>query len=186
MSYAKINRAEIIKNNLPMRQVLERYGFDSKRRMKCPLHGGDDDNFVFKDDHYYCFSHCGGGDVIDFVAKLFGLSFQDAIRKLDTDFALGLFERPTLRQKYLYSEREKERARQRVARKAATAAYDRALSDFCKADVLLTRTPPPQTPDDITPEFANALKNVARLSYELEEAREREQNECTEYRGTEH
>ena len=44
------------------------------------------------EDYFYCFGCGASGDVIDFTAKLFGISLKDAAQKLAEDF--GIIPRP--------------------------------------------------------------------------------------------
>lgn len=49
----------------------------------CPFHTEKTASFfVFEDNHYKCFGCGEHGDVIDFVQKLYGLSFKDALKHL--------------------------------------------------------------------------------------------------------
>ena len=70
-------------------QAAEFYGFDVDRHgmMCCPFH--DDKHPSMKvGDRYYCFGCQEHGDVIDFVAKVFGLSPYEAAKKLARDFGI--------------------------------------------------------------------------------------------------
>ena len=87
----RFNAAQTIKDRLTMREVLEHYGYTAKRRIPCPLHNGEDNNFEIKEKTFMCYSQCGGGDVITFVQKLFNLSFTEALKKIDIDFNLNLY-----------------------------------------------------------------------------------------------
>ena len=40
------------------------------------------------DDHFYCFACSAHGDVIDLTAKLLGLNFAEAVRRLAADFGI--------------------------------------------------------------------------------------------------
>lgn len=75
-----------------IRDVIERYiGAEVRRnRIPCPLHRGEDYNFCFSQDMFYCFVCGKGGDAITLVMELFSLGFASAVRKIDTDFSLGL------------------------------------------------------------------------------------------------
>ena len=74
-----------------MPKLLQFYGFDIKRgRMKCPLHNGEDYNCGVKQEYIHCFVCGESADVISFVIKYYGLSFKEAITKLNNDFHLGL------------------------------------------------------------------------------------------------
>ena len=78
-----------VKEHLTARQAAEYYGLKVKRNGTacCPFH--DDKHPSMKiDRNYHCFA-CGvGGDVIDYVSRMFGLSQYDAALKLIEDFVL--------------------------------------------------------------------------------------------------
>ena len=75
-----------------MEDVLQQYGFPTARngRIPCPLHNGKDNNFSYKGQYFKCFVCGEGGTVIDFVMKLFGLNFRQAVLRINADFHLGL------------------------------------------------------------------------------------------------
>ena len=70
-----------VKEYLTARQVAEYYGLQVKRNglACCPFH--DDKHPSMKiDKNYHCFA-CGvGGDAVDYVSRMFGLSQYDAGR----------------------------------------------------------------------------------------------------------
>lgn len=75
-----------------MPDLMRYYGFDVKvgNRLPCPIHGGKNNSMGLKRDFCHCFK-CGyKSDVIGFVQTYFGLSFKDAIIKINEDFNLGL------------------------------------------------------------------------------------------------
>ena len=78
-----------VKEYLTARQVAEYYGLQVKRNNLacCPFH--DDKHPSMKiDKNYYCFA-CGvGGDVVDYVSRMFRLSQYDAALKLIDDLTL--------------------------------------------------------------------------------------------------
>ena len=80
-----------VKEHLTARQAAEFYGLKVKRNgiACCPFH--DDKHPSMKiDKNYHCFA-CGvGGDAIDYVSRMFGLSQYDAALKLIEDFALPI------------------------------------------------------------------------------------------------
>ena len=76
-----------IKSQITAQQAAERYGVPVSRSgmARCIFH--DDRHPSMKvDERFYCFCCHATGDVIDFTAKLFGLSLYDAARKLAEDF----------------------------------------------------------------------------------------------------
>lgn len=90
-----------IKQLVSMREVLNKYGFElnSKGFMKCPFHAsGQEKTASFKakpDNTFVCYGCNASGSVIDFVMKMFNLSFIQSVLKLNYDFNLNLSnERP--------------------------------------------------------------------------------------------
>ncbi len=76
-----------VKSQVTARQAAERYGVQVNRSGMacCPFH--DDRHPSMKiDERFYCFGCHATGDVIDFTARLFGLSLYDAVKKLANDF----------------------------------------------------------------------------------------------------
>lgn len=81
---------ETVKQSVTARQAAKAYGLevDVHGMALCPFH--DDHHPSLKlDQRFYCFG-CGvSGDVIDFTAKLFGISLKDAAQKLAEDFGIN-------------------------------------------------------------------------------------------------
>ena len=100
---------EEVKQRLSMREVAAFYGFREDRRhlCLCPFHKDRHPSMrIYPNDKgFYCFSCGKGGDVVTFVAALFGLQNEAACRKLIDDFSLPVNTTPvTYREK---REREK-------------------------------------------------------------------------------
>ncbi len=87
-----VDYAEIVKRLVPMQDVAERYTGEPIRfnRMRCPIHHGQDRNMRIYPKSYYCWVCHAHGDVIQFVMSVLGLSFQDAMERINSDYALGL------------------------------------------------------------------------------------------------
>jgi hypothetical protein len=160
----KIDAVQTIKNNLTMRDILERYGFSAKRRIPCPLHCGKDENFEIKGNNWRCYSHCGSGDTISFVQKLYGLSFQDTLRKIDADFGLNIYgdhsfdelRKSYYEQRALNAIREKERRLKQRAEDEYWVAFDewKRLDDN-------RRIYRPKSPDEeLHPLFVESLQKM--------------------------
>ena len=81
-----------IQGLISIETVAERYGVHIKnKKASCPFHNdGKTPNLSFKNNHYKCFSCGAGGDTVDFVARLFGISPLESVKKLNEDFALGV------------------------------------------------------------------------------------------------
>lgn len=83
---------ENIKNQLSMKDVLEKYGFEINRAgfIMCPFHTEDTPSMKVYENSCYCFGCCTGGDVITFTAQLFHLKNSQAALKINNDFGLNL------------------------------------------------------------------------------------------------
>lgn len=168
----RFDAVQTIKDRLTMREVLEHYGYTAKRRIPCPLHNGKDNNFEVKEKTFMCYSQCGGGDVITFVQKLFGLSFSDTLKKIDTDFNLGLFEhisnRKSLdiaRQSY---QRKKERERQKQEIEDVKNRYWNIFGEWVRLDRNKTLYAPKAPDEEWHPLFVEALQKLAHQEYLLD------------------
>lgn len=78
-----------IKEYLTAKQVAENYGLHVKKNglACCPFH--DDKHPSMKiDKNYHCFACGAGGDAVDYVSRMFGLSQYEAALKLVKDFHL--------------------------------------------------------------------------------------------------
>ena len=78
-----------VKAAIPTRLAAERYGIyiRSNGMARCPFHS-DRTPSMKLDQRFHCFGCQADGDVIDFTARLFGLSCKEAARKLAEDFSL--------------------------------------------------------------------------------------------------
>lgn len=160
-----VNKVEIIKDRLTMDEVLRQYGYTPKKRMPCPLHNGVDKNFEIKGKYWRCYSHCGNGDTISFVQKLFGLSFTDTLKKIDTDFNLGLFEHISnrkildiARQSY---QRNKERERKKQEVEDVKNRYWDIFDEWERLDKNKTLYAPKTLDEEWHPLFVEALQKLA-------------------------
>ena len=85
-----MNVFEAVKENVTTRQAAEMYGIRVNRNGMacCPFH--DDRNPSLKvDKRFHCFGCQADGDVIDFVARLYGLPGLEAAKKLAADFGIS-------------------------------------------------------------------------------------------------
>ena len=85
----KSNIFEAVKESVTTRQAAEYYGVQVGRNGMacCPFH--DDKHPSMKvDRRFHCFGCQADGDVIDFTARLFGLSGKEAALKLAEDFSV--------------------------------------------------------------------------------------------------
>ena len=157
-----------------MRDVLLRYGYTPKRRMPCPLHNGKDNNFEVKEKSFMCYSHCGSGDIISFVQRLFGLSFPDTLKKIDLDFNLNLYGEHTFedlrkshyRQKQIQAERERKKREKEQAENEYWAVFD----EWKRLDDNKRNYAPKTMEEEWHPLFIEALQKIDYQEYLLDMA----------------
>ena len=168
----RVDAVQTIKDRLTMREVLLHYGYEPKRRMKCPLHNGDGLNFEVKEKSWRCYSHCGNGDIISFVQNLFGLSFPDALKKIDLDFKLNLYGNHSLqelrqshyRQKQVQAEKERKEREKEQAENEYWAVFD----EWKRLDDNKRKYAPKTMEEDLHPLFVEALEKLAYQEYLLD------------------
>ena len=85
-----MNLFETVKSAVTVKQAAEHYGCKVNRgdMICCPFHDDRHPSMKLNRDYFYCFGCGATGDVIDFVARLFGLSSYEAAKKLAYDFGL--------------------------------------------------------------------------------------------------
>lgn len=171
------NKPQKIKECLTMQDVLVRYGFEPKRRMKCPLHNGDDNNFSVTDRSFICYSHCGGGDVITFVQKLFELSFPETLRKIDSDFGLNLYGNKSFEElrksHYQTKQLQAKREREKAEKEKAEAEYWAIFDEWKRLDDNKRNFSPKAENEELHPLYVEALQKLAYQEYLLDCAEER-------------
>lgn len=94
--------AEKIINALTIEDVLRMYGYGTspKGRIPCPIHKGKHNNFCYTEKVYHCWSCGAKGDLITLAMELNGITFPQAITKLNYDFSLGIVnKKPSLRER---------------------------------------------------------------------------------------
>lgn len=164
----------IIKDRLTMREVIERYGFETDRRNKiiCPFHNEKTASMKIYDISYYCFGCHASGDVIKFVKTLFNLSFPETLKKIDVDFNLSLFERVSER-KALELARKNHKIKKQIQDKKQEKEnlnnkYWDAFDEWKRlADNKIKYAPKTQD-EELHPLFIEALKKLEQQLYLLE------------------
>ena len=102
--------AEKITEYVTIPMALSHYGYptSNRKRIPCPLHSGKDSNFCYTDQVFHCWTCGAKGNVISLTMQLFGLSFRQALMKLNTDFCLGLSaHKPSIRERQQMMESRK-------------------------------------------------------------------------------
>lgn len=160
--------ASEIRQLLPMRKVAENYGYTPGRSgfIQCPFHQGDRTaslKMYDGDRGWKCFACGKGGSVIDFVMELYGITFRQAVLRLNEDFGLGLTgSKPDSRKAAERSRKLLEEAKEldeyRWRHELMTARYRRLWRAY--------KTKGPQYPQDpIDDEYAEACIYLPYLDH---------------------
>lgn len=163
-----------------MRDVAAMYGLTVNRANKaiCPFHADTKPSMHCYPGRrgYFCYVCNRGGDVINFTERLFGLSFMDAMSKLNTDFHLGLPLNDDLTEEQrkeaarIAYQRRKEQERRKKRHETLLTAYHSTLDEWIRLDTTI-RNEAPQTPfDGFTEAYVDAVKRIDRVGYELDVA----------------
>ena len=155
-----MNFFETVKQTVTTRQAAERYGLSVNQSgmTRCPFH--EDHNPSMKvDDRFYCFGCGASGDVIDFTARLFGISLKDATEKLAEDF--GINSRPPTQSDIHTLHAEPPRDREQLCI-CVLREYLRHLR------IWQLRYRPEKPGDLIHPRFAEAMKVLPTVNHLLD------------------
>lgn len=158
-----MNVFESVKMSVSMTEAAERYGVEVSHNGKalCPFHNDHHPSLFVSDDHYHCYACGEHGDVIDFVAKLFGLSLYDAAKKLAYDFGIQTDKPPTKAMQEKWNKKT-EAQRLRETEKlcfSALMAYFHLLEDWQVAYA-------PKTPEDeVDSRFSEACHWLPQVEY---------------------
>lgn len=181
------NVVQTIKDCLTMLEVLEHYGYEPNKKgfVCCPFHLEKTPSMkIFKKD-YHCFGCGEHGDAITFVQKMFNLSFQDALKKIDVDFALNLYGDKTFEElrksHYQTKQLQAKREREKAEKEQVKAEYWVAFNEWKRLEDN-KRNYAPKTPDEeLHPLFIETLQKISYQTYLLDclETRRRLSNERT-------
>ena len=82
---------ETIKAAISVKQAAKHYGLKVNRNGMacCPFHNDRHPSLKLNEDYFFCFGCGAKGDVIDLVARLFGLTNLQAAQQLASDFGLN-------------------------------------------------------------------------------------------------
>ncbi len=125
-----------VKEHLTARKVAEYYGLKIRRNGTacCPFH--DDKHPSMKvDKNYHCFACDVGGDAIDYVSRMFGLSQYDAALKLIEDFTLPIDAKGNAE----LSVWEKERIRREKTERERITRIQERFEKWCSQTIDMLR-----------------------------------------------
>ena len=183
----QFNTVQTIKDRLTMREVLERYGYEPNKKgfMCCPFHLEKTPSMKIYEKDYHCFGCGEHGDVITFVQKLFNLSFQEALKKIDVDFVLNLYGDKTFEElrksHYQLKQLKAKREREKAERKQSNMEYWAAFDEWKRLEDNKQKFAPKSPDEELHPLFFEALQKLSYQVYLLDclETRRRVLNERT-------
>ena len=154
-----MNQFESVKTAVTLRQAAETYGLRVLRNGMtcCPFHEDQHPSLKMNEDYFFCFGCGASGDVIDFTARLFGLSPYAAAQKLETDFRIDAETKPLPFPNHAEPSRDRERLCICVLRD-----YLRHLR------IWQLRYRPEKPGDPIHPLCEEALKRIPEVNYYLD------------------
>ena len=152
-----------VKTSINTREAVARYGVEVNRHGKalCPFHNDRHPSLFVDDDHYHCYACGEHGDVIDFTAKLYGLSMHDAAKKLAYDFGVTqdkLPDKATLEKLNKKSEAQRLRELEKLCF-SALLEYYKLLQEW---KTLYAPRSPEDTPDN---RFVQACHKLDYMEY---------------------
>lgn len=156
--------AGAIRDALSMDQVIRFYGYTPNRAgfICCPFHQEKTPSLKIYTDGFCCFGCQRRGSVIDFVMELFGCSFTDALKRLDTDFTLGLTNAPVDRD--AINARRRQQIRAKAKKDAEIREYRQKIKEFRECNEIVQRIQPDKF-GEIPDILADALKRLPALEY---------------------
>ena len=149
---------ETIKAAVTLRQAAENYGLRvlPNGMTRCPFHRDRHPSLKLNEDYFFCFGCGARGDVIDFTARLFGLSPYAAVQKLETDFGIEAETKPLPFPTHAEPSRDRERLCICVLRE-----YLRHLR------IWQLRYRPEEPGDKLHPRFAEAMQALPTINHLL-------------------
>lgn len=177
--------AQRVKEVVSVRNLLELNGIQVNRHgfAICPLHGDRDASLkVYGGSRgWVCYGCHKGGDVINLAMELYGMSFADAVRRLNDEFSVGIDfgKKLTTAERFQIAgraarakfDRQRAEEKERATERAYLDAFSKWLDLDHKVQEMAEKL---DRKESFPPEFCVALRERA-LAYEevqiLEERR---------------
>lgn len=171
--------AERIKESVSIGDVLTLNGIQVNRHgfAVCPLHGDRDASLkVYENGRgWVCYGCHKGGDVINLAMALYGIGFQESVRRLNDEFHVGIDidAEPNLRDIFFAAAKlgkiKAERKRQQEERASLESAYWRAFDKWLDLDrdVLRLEESFDRVKDSFPDAFCKAITDRAEAYEEL-------------------
>ena len=160
--------AQLIHDSVSMEEVLRAYCPSIKihgNRCPCPLHDGKGLNFSFTLSGFKCFVCGASGDVIGFVKDYCGYTSRiDAMKRMNSDLCLRLpiGGNMSVEQDRAIRARVEQAKEDREKEEAWWAEYHRLLDEWIEYDKIRRNAVWESA------EYEHAVKNIDRVSYELD------------------
>ena len=141
---------------LDLISVAEKYGIFTRNSMiNCLFHDDRTPSMKLYHDHFYCFGCGEHGDVIDFTAKLFGLSPLEAAQKLQSDFGITVSDKLSIpAQIKMINKREQEKRVFHI------------ITNYCNfLRKCRTLYAPKSQDEELNPLFIESLKELDKYEY---------------------
>ncbi len=141
---------------LDLISVSKKYGLSARNGMiNCLFHDDRTPSMKLYHDHFYCFGCGEHGDVIDFTAKLFGLSPLEAAQKLKSNFGITVSDKPSIpAQIKMINKREQEKRVFQI------------ITNYCNFLRKCRTLYAPKTPnEELHPLFIESLKELDKYEY---------------------
>lgn len=161
-----------------MHDIMRQYGFEPKKGfICCPFHSEKTPSMKIHDTWFYCFGCGEKGDVITFVRKLFGLSCSEALKKIDSDFMLGLYGQLSfdeIRSAHYAAKAQKAKAdKERAEKQHIEDEYWTAYNEYWRLKENKKQYAPKSSTEELHPLYVEALQKLAHWEFELEYAENR-------------
>lgn len=163
-------KKEIIRQNVRIADVCYRYGINLNRQgyAHCPFHSGDNTpsfKIYEKTDSFFCFG-CGvSGDAITLTMKIYNLSFNEAVSRLDMDFNLGLDRKPSFAEYKRLHKNNTIRNKQNIADIKHQDKLMNLIVEYIKHDINRVKYAPKTQEETPHRLFIEALHNIERVNY---------------------
>lgn len=180
-----IDYAEQIKEAVTCQQFAEYIGLKVDRNgfTRCPFHGEKTASLkIYKGGRGWCCFGCHkGGDVINFAMLWYKIGFKEALKRLDTDFSLGLYNSVLSDSKHVLSavqiaRRKALREREKRSKEALEAEYWAVFDKWLAGERIIQRYEPKSMNEDFPDDFVQALKDRLGLRERLKDLEIRRNN----------
>ena len=158
-----MNLFENIKATVTVRQAAEHYGLKVSRNnmVCCPFHNDRHPSLKLNEDYFYCFGRGATGDVVDFTARLLGLSAYESAQRLAADFGLDISRPSVVAQVKKYRPRVNQLKQDELFCMNVLSGYLHLLEDWKERYAPET---PENEPDERFVEACHKLEYVEYLN----------------------